>query len=195
MTGTRESQRRSAAVASLYRIRAVESSWDGEGLKSVWHQTADGADLLSFVNREGQVVRQELSLLEDYFLWSSEHGLRTGKSASGTGLRSAAGAGHDVTFDPANVEMRVSRGAEALKAYAGEDRYIQHIARILKLAHQGMQSFDPAEVTSASHVPLDELLRLQKQAGGKGPGRWQLLAAGLGALVVFAIAVAMLGGE
>src|SRR5512140_1115214 len=80
-----------AAVKALYRIRAVERPADEEGLREVWHQCALGADLLTCVDAQGHVVRQELTLLEDFFRWTSRDGMATGSVSAPE--RSRAGAG------------------------------------------------------------------------------------------------------
>ena len=55
-----------AAVQALYRVRAVEGPPGDNGHRSVWHMCAQGAELLSLVDMEGRVQRQELTLLEDH---------------------------------------------------------------------------------------------------------------------------------
>lgn len=144
----------SRAVNALYRIRAVEQPPDADGLRSVWHQCAAGADLLSFVDEKGRVVRQELTLVTDHFRWTSQHGLITGEA--GSGPRSSANAASDeVSFDPKISEDRVRRAAQALGTYKGEDRYLRNMQRVLNLVIAGLQPLDAPTVTrSASRGEL-----------------------------------------
>src|SRR3954454_13965032 len=66
-----------AAVNALYRIRAIEGPPGPDGNKTVWHQCALGAELVSTVN-ERHVVRQELTLIHNCFTWTAQAGLSSG---------------------------------------------------------------------------------------------------------------------
>lgn len=141
----------SRAVNALYRIRAIERPPDADGLRSVWHQCAEGADLVSYVDTKGHVVRQELTLLVDHFRWTSQHGLITGEVADAPGSKASA-ASSDLSLDAEISPERVRRAAAALGAYKGEDRYIRNMQRVLNLVLTGLQSFDEPTVTrSATH--------------------------------------------
>src|SRR4051812_31938047 len=124
---------RKVAIESLFRVRAVETQLDEAGEKSVWHQGTKGADLLSIVNRTGHVIRQEFTLFEDYFLWTKQHGLRTGEAKGGPGSQ-ANKASDDIKFDGENDIDRVERALEALDRYKGEDKYLLHVRALLKMA-------------------------------------------------------------
>jgi hypothetical protein len=135
-----------AAVNALYRIRAVEQPPDVDGFKEVWHQCAQGAELVSCVDRKGHVVRQELSLLQDYLRWTSTDGLATGSSGRAEGSK-ARRAGEAVILDRITMPLKVLRAKAALAGYQGTDRYLQHIQKVLTLAADGMQSRDEPTVT------------------------------------------------
>lgn len=184
----------SRAVNALYRIRAVERPPGPDGLRSVWHQCAEGADLLSWVDERGHLVRQELTLLADYFCWTSQAGLVTGEALDARG--SAGGpASADLRLDDQISAERVRRAARALQTYAGEDRYLRNVQRVLNLVLTGMQSFEEPTVTRA--VP-----RAQPEAGSpprklspppaSRHDRWTALGVGLAALLV-AAALLVLG--
>ncbi|MET0403099.1 MAG: hypothetical protein ABW123_11880, partial [Cystobacter sp.] len=105
-----------------------------DGQRSVWHLSAQGAELLSFVDPEGRVQRQELTLLDEHCVWTSGVGLRTGRVEQG-----AARAQETIVHpDTEPVPARLLRAANALEDYQGEDRYILHIQRVLALARQGL---------------------------------------------------------
>src|SRR5687767_6006444 len=87
------------AVNSLARIRAVESEPDAEGLRTVWHQGAKGADLVSWVDVKGHVTRQDFTLIDDHFTWTSAKGLLTGWVEDDTGSKAMKGAAA-VFLDP-----------------------------------------------------------------------------------------------
>lgn len=184
-----DAARRRKAVATLYRIRAVEAPHDEDGIKSVWHRTAEGADLLSFVDRGGRVTRQELTLLSDHFLWTAEQGLRTGQAgAERVGIRATD---HEagVRLDAANSLERLKRASSSLGAYDGSDRYLLHIARVLALAVRGMQALEAEEVTAAATLSAEDVARARKRVlEKKAPPTWMLALGGVaGALVLAAL--------
>lgn len=124
-----------AAVQALYRVRAVEGPPGDDGQRAVWHLCADGAELLSFVDKQGRVQRQELTLLDEHCVWTSGGGLRTGQVERD----GASKANTVVHTDASVVEERLLRAARALASYEGEDRYILHMKRVLSLAREGIE--------------------------------------------------------
>ncbi|HVG57826.1 MAG TPA: hypothetical protein VNA24_04680 [Hyalangium sp.] len=142
-----------AAVQALYRVRAVEGPPGDNGLRSVWHMCAQGAELLSLVDSEGRVQRQELTLLEDHYVWTSGEGLRTGRVETGGGSK-AGPASAIVRTDPQLVPFRLVRAALALEPYKGEDRYILHIQRVLALAREGLELRESSVVTHSAERPM-----------------------------------------
>src|SRR5262245_11865719 len=110
-----------AAANALYRIRAVEGRPDPDGRKTVWHQCALGAELISPVDVSGHVFRQELTLIRNYFVWSSDRGVATGQVIED---------GPMVNLDAQLSSERLSEVLEAFSGYSGEDRYIQHFLKV-----------------------------------------------------------------
>ncbi|WNG54383.1 hypothetical protein F0U59_06000 [Archangium gephyra] len=129
------SERLKTAVLALYQARPVEGPPGDDGQRSVWHLSTQGAELLSFVDPEGRVQRQELTLLDEHCVWSSGVGLRTGRVEQDGAVRTETSVVHP---DAQPVPARLLRAALALEHYQGEDRYIQHIQRVLALARQGL---------------------------------------------------------
>jgi hypothetical protein len=129
-------ERLSAAIQALFQARPVEGPPGDDGQRSVWHLSPGGAELLSFVDREGRVQRQELTLLEEHCVWTSGVGLRTGRvEHEGLAARTTTATVHP---DAQPVPARLLRAALALEGYRGEDRYLLHIQRVLALARQGL---------------------------------------------------------
>lgn len=151
------------AVQALYRVHAVEGPPGENGLRTVWHGCPDGAELLSLVDGDGRVRRQELTLLEDHYIWASGQGVRTGSlEREGMQGRSAAVV---VRADPQLVPQRLLRAATAMGTYTGQDRYILHIQRVLALAREGLElgggltqesSQRPSEPTLPSLTPAPQ---------------------------------------
>lgn len=129
------SERLKAAVQALFQARPVEGPPGDDGQRSVWHLSPQGAELLSFVDPEGRVQRQELTLLDEHCVWTSGVGLRTGRIEHEGAARTETNVVHP---DAQLVPARLLRAALALEGYQGNDRYIQHIQRVLALARQGL---------------------------------------------------------
>jgi hypothetical protein len=100
------------------------------------------------VDVHGRVRRQELTLLEDYLLWTGENGLRTGHVVEDGGSMAAKGSA-TVALDAHNVSERLLRTHEALCTYAGEDKYIRHVVHVLELGVQGLSARGEKTVTRA----------------------------------------------
>ncbi len=169
------SERLKSAVQALFLTRPMEGPPGDDGKRSIWHLSSEGAELLSFVDDEGQVQRQELTLLDEHCVWTSGVGLRTGRveqDAAAAGARSSI-----VHPDSQPLPARLLRAALALEGYSGEDPYILHIQRVLALARQGLvlsggASADPSSVSpgtpppdSASSTVDPVMLRRQRTEG------------------------------
>jgi hypothetical protein len=144
------SERLKAAVLALYQARPVEGPPGDDGQRSVWHLSTQGAELLSFVDPEGRVQRQELTLLDEHCVWTSGVGLRTGRVEQDGAARTETSVVHP---DAQPVPARLLRAALALEHYQGEDRYILHIQRVLALARQGLVLSGGARTAPAPPAP------------------------------------------
>jgi hypothetical protein len=124
-----------SALDTLFRIRAVESPPDEQGARTVWHRGAKGADLITSVDADGRVSRQELFLFEDYILFERALGLRTGVALDKVGAAGTRASG-DIAFDQDAVlrKKRLEQAARALAPYAGADALIVHVRRVVTAA-------------------------------------------------------------
>ncbi len=147
-----------SAMQELYRARAVEGPLGENGLRTVWHLSPQGAELMSLVDEDGRVRRQELTLLDEHCIWASGQGVRTGRVEGGA----ARPVSTEVRADPELVPQRLVRAAQALATYEGHDRYILHMQRVLALAREGLEM---SSVTS----PERRGERLAEHPG-RGPG-------------------------
>jgi hypothetical protein len=148
-----------SAIDTMFRIRAVESPPDEQGSRTIWHRGAKGADLITYVDTDGRVTRQELFLFEDYFLFERSVGLRTGVALDKIGSAGARASG-DIAFDQDAVlrKKRLDHAALALSVYAGSDRLIGHARQVVSAAAAG-KPFDSDEplTRGAEKVRLDDV--------------------------------------
>ncbi|MDX2014479.1 MAG: hypothetical protein SFW67_30050 [Myxococcaceae bacterium] len=118
----RTNEDRQAAIDALYRVRAVESPPADSGVRTVWHRGRRGAELVSDLDSEGRVTRQELWLHDEVVVWVA------GVFRTGTGEKASE---QGVSWDPAPAKERLERVAQALRKYRGSDRLIGHVRDVL----------------------------------------------------------------
>jgi hypothetical protein len=179
------SSKLTAAIESLARVRAAETV-EPDGLRRVWHQGCEGVDLLSFVDSEGFVHRQELSLFGDHFVWTTAEGVRTGRVIAGEGS-AAAHASELVGLDEVISDARIRAANEALRGYRGSDHYIQHLGHVIGFAADGMQDRQRVVITTVNPVTAPVLVPLDASRG-----RLRIALAIGGALLLVGVAVALL---
>lgn len=182
---------RKAAVQSMFRVRASESPPGPDGTRTVWHQGGEGADLTSTVDAQGRVTRQEFVLFGEHLLWVAETGASTGRVKDDK----AAGQikGSDVIVrDPALDAEVLGRMNEALSGYAGEDRYLQHLAKVVSNITAGLTTFEGSEVTSSSVQTVKDDAKRAAAPSAKPDSRLPLAAVVVAGAVAVAIALALL---
>src|SRR5262245_41415479 len=103
----------------MSRVKAFEFPPDERGSRAILHRARGQAGLVTHVDGDGKVNRQELFLYEDYLVWERGQGVKGGAVAAGAldkvqqaGARSA----RDVTFDTdaAVTRKRLQSAATAL---------------------------------------------------------------------------------
>jgi hypothetical protein len=143
------------AVQALARIRVAETR-GADGLRRVWHQAAD-VDLLSWVDEQGKLLRQELTLFGDHYQWTSDFGLRTGQVGSPEGSAAAAHASDLVALDTSVSKERLRTAHAALAPYAGDDKYVQHMKHVVAQFFRGLQDRDEVVITMTKETPVQEV--------------------------------------
>lgn len=158
----RTDEERVAAVESMFRIRAVESPPDEQGVRTIWHRGLKGAELVSDVDGSGRVTRQELLLFEDVLVWG-EGGLKTGEHAV-PAKRPRPSDG--IAWDDGAQQPRVDRVTRALKQYKGSDRFIQHVRDVLGVSDDSAH-IDAPITRSARAIreesAVDQAMRTQRE--------------------------------
>jgi hypothetical protein len=120
-------EERVAAAESMFRIRAVESPPSVAGLRTVWHRGLKGAQLVSEIDDDGHVTRQELWLHDEVMVWVAGV-FRTG---AGSPDGKTPKPPESVRWDERPSRERLDRFAAALGKYQGSDRIIRHVRDVL----------------------------------------------------------------
>jgi len=137
MRGTPSEPEVSAAIRALRRLHGTQPPPAPGTHRTVWHQGGPQADLLSSEDVQGRVVRQEFTLFQDYFLWTGQHGLRTGQvadEASAAGMKGTP----TIAFDRTPDAERLARALSGLRASQSDDPYLLHLKQVLEAAHQAL---------------------------------------------------------
>lgn len=125
-----------AAVESLFRVRAVESPPDEQGVRRIWRLGLRGAQMVTDLDSTGQVVSHTLTLFEEVISWNEAGGLSAPNPTS------------------------LKRAAAGLQAYAGSDLLLQHLRGLLVAKAGATRTGDqvqpvalPAQATPAPRWP------------------------------------------
>jgi hypothetical protein len=185
-----------SAVESLSRIRALESEPDSSGGRTLFHRSgpaAPGVDLISRVDGDGKVERQELFFFGDYLLWTRTSGLKSGVAPTGTVeqlVTRGGGPATGISFDSddAVTAERLAGVVEALKGYSGDDRLIDHAKQLFVVAAEGKPFTSGLVVTRTEHALTLEALRAAAEDSGKREAE-QRATAQKAVLVVFGLAM------
>src|SRR5262245_37665843 len=87
-------------AATLRRIQANED-YDAKGIRTIWHRGRNRTEMLSWENRDGKIVRQELSLFGLVVEFQQGAPLRTARVPSGELLTSSGRPmSHMLEMDP-----------------------------------------------------------------------------------------------
>ena len=181
-----------SAIEGMYRIRAVESPPDANGQRTIWHRASRDAELVTWVDAEGRVLRQELVLFDDLVLWERGGSMQTGVVVSSTSRTYKPS--DLMTLDASLNHDRLGRMVRGLAAYSGSDRFIAHIREVLRPASSSALGFEP-EITRPSHQVLQSLNQAKK---GPAPAEVAVSKPGLPmtamvlGLVLVLVAVALL---
>lgn len=203
MFKARSPQTLKAAVESMFRIRVTESPPDAQGLRTVWHRGTKGAELVSWVDEQGRMVRQDFFLFEDVFLWERGGKMRTATSRKATDL-SMQPSSEDVVVDtePEARKQRFERAEAAIGDYVGDDKYLSHLRSTIFVEAGAFHAIDDNPVTAAAQrLSPEQLAEIHRTArGGTTPetppaSRLPLVLVGVVVLIAVAVGVAMLMGN
>lgn len=181
------SERRfSAAVQSLVRIRSADKT-EPDGTRTVWHQGADGMELLSFIDAAGFLERQDFTFFGEQIVWTRDFGVRTGAVVGDGGSR-ASGASDLLRLDGVVSHEKLASARGGLRHYDGEDRYVLHLREMLDRENAAAASAGGFMATRSDIAKV----------GGRFDPRWRrrvVAAAVIGAAALTAIAVALVAAR
>ena len=115
----------------MFRMRAVESPPDASGVRRIWHRGRRGAELVTLVDAQGQVVQHDLTLFDDVVRWDRDRGFRH------TRVEPGSVDGPADLFGRAGDEL-LARFRDAVETYSGTDRFIQHLREQLRGSATGL---------------------------------------------------------
>lgn len=181
----RTSEELRAAVETMFRIRAVESPTNAQGLRTVWHRGAKNAELVSEIDEAGRVARHEFSLFEEVLIWERGRGFSSGQAVEEGSTRGAANFESDHSLDGG----RMRRVVLALQSYNGGDRIIEHLRKlVLAFDAKAHPVEDLGQVTGNTRIPEELLAAAQKAPPRLRPGL-PLIVVGVLLIVVGVIAL------
>ncbi len=176
MTPGRTDSELVAAIEAMYRIRAVESPPDDSGRRTIWHRASKNAELVTWVDAEGRVLRQELMLFDDIVIWERGAGVKTGTVVEGN-FRTQRPS-DSMTLDDVVDQTRLTRMTRGLAAYGGADRFIAHVRELIKPPELLALGFEQ-QITRPSHQVIKAMKDGQSPGPKKAPPTALLIGVGL----------------
>ena len=70
-------------AGSLKRVFVGDSNFRGDGLRRIWHRGENSTDVVSWVDREGQIMRQEFTFGGLVVRWERDRGVISGSEQGG----------------------------------------------------------------------------------------------------------------
>lgn len=137
------------AAHTVRRMQADES-FNEQGVRTIWHRGRSRVEMLTFEDRDKNIVSQELSIFGMLIEFRQDKPLRTGKippseEASSGGKPMSQLIKMDAICDP----KALTYGSHLLKHVKGRDFYQQHLLKQINIAISQL-GFDDARTAVAS---------------------------------------------
>lgn len=114
------------ALEVMCRTRPVESPPDGSGGRTVWHRAPNGIELVSWLDEGGDILKQELTLIDSTLTWSRAAALEIG----------------------AEPRYSIEAIRTVLADYDGTDKLIIHLRGVFAMTAPVGQAGPPVEMPS-----------------------------------------------
>jgi hypothetical protein len=174
-----------AAIKALTRVKGFNEPFE-QGGRVIWHKGNGDADLVSWVDGKGRLLKQMLVLFDDVIVW--QHGLVMRSGSLAPRGDASIPRLENVSLDSSLEKDRHGRAKLAAEPYEGDDKYIMHFARAVS-APAGLTG--AAVVTRPSNDVLQRQVRALRQREASKRNTRIALIVGVG-LVVLLLAVVML---
>jgi hypothetical protein len=116
---------------SIRRVRGDES-YDGKGIRTIWHQGKMATEMLSWEDQKGNIIRQELAFTGIVVMYKQGKPMTTGKLPLDD---KQTGGGRPMTDlikqDPAPVSDTLDMASHLLKNIPDRDYYAQHLLKYI----------------------------------------------------------------
>ncbi len=141
-------------ASSLKRVFVGDSTFRGDGLRRIWHRGENTTDVVSWVDRQGQIMRQEFTFGGLMVRWERERGVISG-SEQGGGEHSVP-ASKTVEEWGTNLEL-FSAAFGLLCAVPQNDFYLRHLMH--RLAEHVGQEPPSDRDTTLGEVTMTHILK------------------------------------
>jgi hypothetical protein len=179
-------------IAETFRRVPGDESFDATGVRTVWHQGKLHTELLSWENKAGEIVAQELTMFGLSVEFKHGQPLRTGKtgvedetSTAGGGVQKSA----VLMRDPKPNGLTLDYASHLLRGVRDRDFYCQHLVQQVNAAIASL-GIDTGR-TQGTNLEMFQRLANQadesdKKAGKRAGGGRTWLFVGLAILAVAA---------
>ncbi len=176
------------AALSMQRMQSDEA-FNERGERTIWHRGRKCTEMLTWENREGEILRQELTMFGMVVEAREGQAVRTGEVPIVDGDTAyGPSASHVVKMDATPILATLEYASHLLKRIRVRDYYAQHLLKRVNDTIQ-LYSFDGGH-TAVSH--LDRFSR-DVDAGRHSPKPKKPFMQGVRGAVIIAVAGVVLG--
>ena len=119
-----------AEIAKSFRRLKANEDFDGRGVRTIWHRGTMRSEMLTWEDKGGSIVKQELSFLGMVVEFKQNEPLRTGTIPLNQELTDAGKPmSHLLKMDRAPVEKTLDYASVLLKNVPDRDYYAQHLLK------------------------------------------------------------------
>lgn len=145
----------SMVAGRLRRVYVGDTEFRGDGLRRVWHRGGAAADVISWVDKAGVIMRQEFTFGGLVVLWIREQGISSGLESSDSGASMPEARVVDGIND--NDQQLFSVAARILERVESPDFYLRHLA--MRLFEMVGQDQDLLKEHPTGEVTLPHILK------------------------------------
>jgi hypothetical protein len=152
---------------SLQRVHVGDTTFREDGLRRIWHRGGAAADVVSWVHRDGVIMRQEFTFGGLVVRWERDQGIGSG-AVSDDGHASLPTASTVDDWHEDDVGLHVTASG-VLSRVESPDFYLRHLA--VRLAEACGEEPSSARRPITAEVTMPNILQ---QRAALGDRRWDL---------------------